>query len=191
MNENYAPQNPYQEQSKEDSKKERLKRLQQNRFHSPMEPPAQINKGMQEMRISDTGDISPSRATVPQDMMKKRGPVSSYSESFQSHEYSRVDTSSKMDRESMSKPKMELNEESIKRGVVQQYKTSSVEVPPCPTIPFVAYDEGQASPKFIRPTMYRVPNNYSLHQSTKIPMGLIVQPMADIGEGESELPRAE
>jgi protein transport protein SEC24 len=79
----------------------------------------------------------------------------------------------------------------LTRGLLKVYKTSSLEVPPSPSIPFTAIDEGQASPKYIRPTMYRVPQNYTLLQSWKVPMGLIVQPMADVCEGEYELPRAE
>jgi hypothetical protein len=39
--------------------------------------------------------------------------------------------------------------------------------------------------------MYRVPNTHKLHAQTNIPMGLIVQPVADIKEGEAEFPKAE
>lgn len=53
----------------------------------------------------------------------------------------------------------------LARGVLKTYKTSCLDVPPSPNIPFIALDEGQASPKYIRPTMYRIPYNYALLQS--------------------------
>ena len=129
------------------------------------------------MRINSTGDVSPSKATIPSDMLQTKNMTSSYKENLKSSDYAKVDISSKIDKDSMSKPKSELNRENVKRGVLQKYKTSSLELPPPPDIPFIAIDEGQASPKLIRPTMYRVPANYTIHQSTKVPMGLIVQPI--------------
>lgn len=143
------------------------------------------------MRINNPGDVSPSKAMIPSDMMNLKSMTSTYKENLKNSDYAKVDISSKIDKDSMSKPKSELNQENVKRGVLRKYKTSSLEVPPPADVPYIAIDEGQASPKLIRSTMYRVPANYTIHQSTKIPMGLIVQPIADISEGETEIAKAQ
>ena len=139
-----------------------------------------ISNEIAKMKIQNSGDVSPSKATVPSDMLHSKSMTGAYKENLKSNDYAKFDISSKMDKDSMSKPKSELNQENVKRGFLKKYRTSSLELPPLPDVPFIAIDEGQASPKLIRPTMYRVPANYTIHQSTKIPMGLIVQPMADI-----------
>ena len=76
----------------------------------------------------------------------------------------------------------------MRRGVLQYYYTKSGEVPPTCGVPFAAVDEGNASPKLMRPTLGYVPSNSSHLKACGLPLGVIVQPMADVGEGEEELP---
>lgn len=185
------PKDPYKQESSDDAKRKKIKQLQKNRFQASVAPEAYITQGMQNMNLADTsGDTSPSRATVPQDMRHYQNPTLNYQENSSS-DYSRVNVSNKNYDFSTSKPSDELNQEHVKRGMLEQYSTNWLEVPPCPAIPYTSIDAGQSSPKFIRPTMYRVPSNYALHKSAKVPFGLIIQPMADVSENESYIAKAE
>ena len=124
-------------------------------------------------------------------MIKNKNPQGSYQENTSNKDYSRLNVSGKGQEVQASKPREELNQEHIKRGVLEEYSTDSCDVPPWPATPYIGIDWGQSSPKFIRPTMYRVPSNYTLHKTTNVPFGLIIQPMADISENENYLPKAE
>lgn len=129
------------------------------------------------------------QAQIPQDMHINNNPAMNFPS--ESTGYLPTGTLGSNNDISLSKPKRFLNEDSVRRGVLKEYSTNNLEVPPSSTVPFTAVDGGIASPKLMRSTMYRIPQSYNLHQSSKIPMGLIVQPMADLGEGEMEIPQAE
>lgn len=64
------------------------------------------------------------------------------------------------------------------------YNTQSGNAPPPTTSQFVVVDEGNASPRFIRSSLYQVPLNSDLAQKLSIPLGLVIQPMAEVGPGE-------
>lgn len=51
-------------------------------------------------------------------------------------------------------------------------------VPPLVTTKFVVQDQGNASPRFIRSTMYNVPVTQDLMKQTSVPFGLVISPMA-------------
>ncbi|RYP12814.1 hypothetical protein DL765_007134 [Monosporascus sp. GIB2] len=82
----------------------------------------------------------------------------------------------------------------ISRDVPQQYYFNNVyptferHVPPPATVSFVAYDQGNASPKFARLTMNSIPANNEGLTSTGLPLGLILQPLAKLSAGEAEIP---
>ena len=73
---------------------------------------------------------------------------------------------------------------------MDQYLTKSNTVPPSAGVPFIAVDEGNASPKFIRSTLTHVPSNGNTLKTSGLPFGILIQPMADIGDGEEEVPTA-
>ncbi|TLS22884.1 uncharacterized protein PpBr36_06168 [Pyricularia pennisetigena] len=82
----------------------------------------------------------------------------------------------------------------VSRDSVQQYFFSNVyptferHVPPPAAISFVAYDQGNSSPKYARLTMNNIPSSTEGLQSTGLPLGLILQPLARLQEGESPIP---
>ncbi len=49
-------------------------------------------------------------------------------------------------------------------------------------------DYGNASPRFIRSTMYNVPSTPDMLKQTSVPFGLVVSPFAPVAEGEIEPP---
>ena len=61
-------------------------------------------------------------------------------------------------------------------------------IPPLVTTKFTVQDQGNASPRFIRSTMYTVPTTTDIMKQTSVPFGLILSPMARVEEGEFEPP---
>ncbi|KAI8447533.1 Sec23/Sec24 trunk domain-containing protein [Phakopsora pachyrhizi] len=51
---------------------------------------------------------------------------------------------------------------------------------------YVAIDEGNCTPRFIRATTYSFPETEELARAAELPLGLIVQPLAELGQGEGE-----
>jgi len=82
----------------------------------------------------------------------------------------------------------------VSRDVPQQYYLANVyptferHVPPPATISYVAYDQGNSSPKFARLTMNNIPATAEGLKSTSIPLGLVLQPLAPLQAGEMEVP---
>ncbi|KAI0202146.1 hypothetical protein F4808DRAFT_449854 [Astrocystis sublimbata] len=82
----------------------------------------------------------------------------------------------------------------VSRDVPQQYYLSNVyptferHVPPPATISFVAYDQGNSSPKFTRLTMNNIPASAESLTSTGLPLGLVLQPLAPLQAGELDIP---
>lgn len=82
----------------------------------------------------------------------------------------------------------------VSRDVPQQYYLSNVyptferHVPPPATISYVAYDQGNSSPKFTRLTMNNIPATAENLSSTALPLGLVLQPLAPLQAGELEIP---
>lgn len=70
----------------------------------------------------------------------------------------------------------------------QIYPTFERHVPPPATVSFVAYDQGNASPKFARLTLNNIPATSDGLQATGLPLGLLLQPLAPLQAGEAEIP---
>nr|POE78037.1 uncharacterized protein c4.03c [Quercus suber] len=70
----------------------------------------------------------------------------------------------------------------------QVYPTMEQRLPPPATTPFVAYDQGNASPKHARLTVNNVPNSHEQLHSTGLPLGLVIQPLAKQTDGEQAIP---
>lgn len=68
------------------------------------------------------------------------------------------------------------------------YPTMEKHLPPAAAIPFVAYDQGNSSPKFARLTTNNIPASSEAMSSTALPLGLILQPLAPLQEGEQPVP---
>ncbi|KAM7204268.1 hypothetical protein V8F20_003681 [Naviculisporaceae sp. PSN 640] len=82
----------------------------------------------------------------------------------------------------------------LSRDSVQQYFLSNMYptferlVPPPATVSFVAFDQGNSSPKFARLTMTNIPATADGLKSTGLPLGLLLQPLAPLQAGEQEIP---
>jgi protein transport protein SEC24 len=68
------------------------------------------------------------------------------------------------------------------------YPTMEKHTPPVAAVPFVAHDQGNSSPKFARLTINNVPSTAESLNSTALPLGLVLQPLAPLQEGEQPIP---
>ncbi|KAI3395345.1 hypothetical protein diail_1401 [Diaporthe ilicicola] len=88
----------------------------------------------------------------------------------------------------------ELPSVPIARDAAQQhyltniYPTFEKHVPPPAAVSFVAFDQGNSSPKFARLTMNNIPATSEALHTTGLPLGLMLQPLARAQAGEAEVP---
>ena len=68
------------------------------------------------------------------------------------------------------------------------YPTFEHHIPPPASVSFVAFDQGNSSPKFTRLTMNNIPATADALASTGLPLGLLLQPLAPQQPGELEIP---
>lgn len=68
------------------------------------------------------------------------------------------------------------------------YPTIDQHLPPPATIPFVAYDQGNSSPKYARLTLNHIPSTAEALAASGLPLGIVLQPLAPRQEGEDQVP---
>jgi len=68
------------------------------------------------------------------------------------------------------------------------YHTMDQHLPPPGAVPFVAYDQGNSSPKFARLTLNCIPATSEALTATALPLGLVLQPLAPLAPGEQPIP---
>lgn len=68
------------------------------------------------------------------------------------------------------------------------YPTMEHHLPPPAAVPFVAFDQGNSSPKFARLTLNSIPTSADALATTGLPLGLVLQPLAALQEGEQPVP---
>lgn len=68
------------------------------------------------------------------------------------------------------------------------YPTMEQHLPPPAAISFVAVDQGNSSPKFSRLTLNNIPASAEALATTALPLGIIIQPLAALHEGEQPIP---
>lgn len=82
----------------------------------------------------------------------------------------------------------------VMRDSIQQYylknmyPTFEKHVPPPASIFYRAFDQGNASPKFARLTMNSLPSTAEGLNTTSLPLGLVLQPLAPQASGELPVP---
>ncbi|XP_017774073.1 PREDICTED: protein transport protein Sec24C [Nicrophorus vespilloides] len=89
----------------------------------------------------------------------------------------------RLDPDQMPSPIQVLQDDQTNRSGIFYVNQKGL-VPPLVSTKFVAQDQGFASPRFIRSTMYHVPVSNDLMKQTSVPFGLVISPMARTMEGE-------
>lgn len=72
--------------------------------------------------------------------------------------------------------------------IAAPFMTMSKSMPPLASSRFCAIDQGSCNPRFIRSTMYSVPTSEEIRKISHIPLGLVVQPLADLDPTEAPIP---
>ncbi|KAL7753856.1 COPII coat Sec23p-Sfb3p heterodimer component [Sorochytrium milnesiophthora] len=65
------------------------------------------------------------------------------------------------------------------------YRTCSKQMPPLASTYFQALDEGNCSPRHMRITTYNIPTSEELLAQSMLPLGLVIQPLAETRQGEA------
>ena len=68
------------------------------------------------------------------------------------------------------------------------YPTIDQHLPPPASIPFVAFDQGNSSPKYARLTLNNIPSTSEALAASGLPLGMVLQPLAPLQEGEEKIP---
>lgn len=68
------------------------------------------------------------------------------------------------------------------------YPTMEQHLPPPACIPYVAVDQGNSSPKYARLTLNNIPTTAEALATTGLPLGLLLQPLAPLQDGEQPVP---
>ena len=93
----------------------------------------------------------------------------------------------RLDPEQMPSPIQVMQDDQNMRGGVFITNQRGL-VPPLVTTKFITQDQGNASPRYMRSTMYTVPTTADIIKQTNVPFGLVISPMARIVQGECEPP---
>ncbi|KAI9183872.1 COPII coat Sec23p-Sfb3p heterodimer component [Blastocladiella emersonii ATCC 22665] len=93
---------------------------------------------------------------------------------------------SKIDPNQIPSP-VAVQEQDQATYATEPYRTCSKAMPPLPSTRFRVLDEGNASPRFVRMTTYNVPCTEDLLAQSMMPLGCIVQPLAELEAGEAEI----
>lgn len=92
-----------------------------------------------------------------------------------------------LDPDQMPSPIHVIEEDQKNNGGYFETKDKGL-TPPLVTTNFITRDYGNASPRFIRSTMYNVPATPEMMKQTGVPFGLVISPFAKVEEGEIDPP---
>lgn len=71
---------------------------------------------------------------------------------------------------------------------VEKFYTNNNPIPPPACRNYSVVDQGNCSPRFIRSSTYSLPNNSKLATEIEIPLGLVLQPLADPKAQDTQIP---
>ena len=86
-------------------------------------------------------------------------------------------------------PSVPLSRDAAARYYLEHvYPTIEQHLPPPASIPFVAFDQGNSSPKYARLTLNNIPSTSEALSASGLPLGMVLQPLAPLQEGEEKIP---
>ncbi|XP_075216989.1 COPII coat complex component secretory 24CD isoform X2 [Lycorma delicatula] len=96
---------------------------------------------------------------------------------LQSSPYQPQQQARRLDPDQMPSPiQVMQDDQKTKSGIF--YTNQKGQVPPLVTTNFTVQDQGNASPRFIRSSMYNVPITIDMMKQTAVPFGLVISPLA-------------
>lgn len=86
-------------------------------------------------------------------------------------------------------PSVPLSRDAAARYYLEHiYPTIDQHLPPPASVPFVAFDQGNSSPKYARLTLNNIPSTAEALSASGLPLGMVLQPLAPLQEGEEKIP---
>jgi protein transport protein SEC24 len=70
------------------------------------------------------------------------------------------------------------------KSIIKYTSVNDGNAPPSAVTQFVAADQGNCNPRFMRMTNYTIPTSNDLQTASGLPFGVIVQPLAELQPGE-------
>lgn len=96
---------------------------------------------------------------------------------------------SRIDPSGIPRPRYNLETEPyVYNGKDGASAASGAALPPPAYSFFIATDTGNCSPRFMRSTLYQLPISSSLLSECKVPLALLINPLAEVGERDSTVP---
>lgn len=140
-----------------------------------------ITPQMSQFPAPANAPFNPANLATSAEFAARTGPGDGFSANVQTSAQGRVDPD--------QIPSVPRSRDAIAQYYLKNvYPTFEHHLPPPATVPFVAYDQGNASPKFARLTMNNIPSTADALHSTGLPLGLLLQPLAPLQPGELEIP---
>lgn len=142
----------------------------------------QITPQMSQFPAPVNAPFNPANMASPAEFASRNGaPDSGFAANVQGSAQGRVDPD--------QIPSIPRSRDAIAQYYLKNvYPTFEHHIPPPASVPFVAFDQGNASPKFTRLSMNSIPSASDALQSTGLPLGLLLQPLAPLQPGELEIP---
>ncbi|XP_077998955.1 protein transport protein Sec24C-like [Glandiceps talaboti] len=94
----------------------------------------------------------------------------------------------RLDPDQMPSPIQVIEDDRRNRGNQQFTTNQRGSLPPLVTTEFRVVDQGNASPRFIRSTMYNIPCTQDMIKQSQIPIGFVISPFAKLKTDEQEPP---
>lgn len=143
---------------------------------------AEITPQMSQFPAPVNAPFNPTNPATPAEFASRNGaPDPGFSADMQTSAQGRVDPD--------QIPSVSRSRDSISQYYLSHvYPTFEHHTPPPASVSFVAFDQGNSSPKFTRLTMNNIPSTSESLHSTGLPLGLLLQPLAPLQAGELEIP---
>ncbi|XP_070544863.1 protein transport protein Sec24C-like [Ptychodera flava] len=97
-------------------------------------------------------------------------------------------TQRRLDPDQMPSPIQVIEDDRRNRGSQQFTTNQRGQVPPLVTTEFDVVDQGNASPRFVRATVYNIPCTQDMVKQSQIPIGLVITPFAKLKPNEQPPP---
>ncbi|KAF8860975.1 Sec23/Sec24 family protein-like protein [Acephala macrosclerotiorum] len=143
---------------------------------------AEITPQMSQFPAPVNASFNPTNPASPAEFAARNGaPDPGFSANMQTSAQGRVDPD--------QIPSVPRSRDAIAQYYLSHvYPTFEHHTPPPASVSFVAFDQGNSSPKFTRLTMNSIPSTSEALHSTGLPLGLLLQPLAPLQAGELEIP---
>jgi protein transport protein SEC24 len=177
------PANTYQNQPTSPTNDYPTDSYQNANVAKPFASKANIDRPAPITKPPSQGYNDPTTSNTPTGMPKPSTPTYTQPENYQNAN-SKKSRQNKIDPDKIPRPDIEASTSYDPR----KFQTSQKNPPPPSYSNFITTDDGNAGPRFIRSSFYKLPTEGSTLTNTHIPFGCVLQPLADPSPYEEGVP---